>query len=84
MPCPTLECARRASAGGNQNWALLPPCSALAAKVGHHAGGPNGGFLPGYPEFAGRLGKNLTRNKKIHLLRELRRHVNYKVSADAP
>jgi len=70
--------------GGDQNWSLLPLCAALAVKVGHHAGGPNGGFLPGYPEFAGWLGKNSTRNKKIRLLQELRRHMNYKVSADAP
>ena len=40
-------------------------------------------MLPGYPEFAGWLGKNSTRNKKVRLLQELRRHVNYKVSADA-
>ena len=70
--------------GGDQNWALLPLCSILAVKVGHHAGGPTGGMLPGYAEFAGWLGKNSTRNKKIRLLQELRRHMNYKVSADAP
>lgn len=69
--------------GGDQNWALLPLCSVLAVKVGHHAGGPTGGMLPGYAEFAGWLGKNSTRNKKIRLLQELRRHMNYKVSADA-
>lgn len=38
---------------------------------------------PGYPEFAGWLGKNSSRNKKIRLLQELRHHMNYKVSADA-
>lgn len=70
--------------GGDQNWALLPLCSVLAVKVGHHAGGPSGGMLPGYPEFAGWLGKNSSRNKKIRLLQELRRHMNYKVSADSP
>lgn len=69
--------------GGDQNWALLPLCAVLAVKVGHHAGGPSGGMLPSYPEFAGWLGKNSTRNKKVRLLQELRRHVNYKVSADA-
>ena len=69
--------------GGDQNWSLLPLCSVLAVKVGHHAGGPTGGILPGYPEFAGWLGKNSSRNKKIRLLQELRRHMNYKVSADA-
>ena len=69
---------------GEQNWSLLPLCSVLAVKVGHHAGGPGGGMLPGYPEFAGWLGKNSSRNKKIRLLQELRRHVNYQVSADAP
>jgi len=26
--------------GGDQNWSLLPLCSVLAVKVGHHAGGP--------------------------------------------
>jgi replication factor C subunit 1 len=70
--------------GGDQNWSLLPLCSVLAVKVGHHAGGPTGGFLPGYPEFAGWLGKNSSRNKKIRLLQEFRRHMNYKISADAP
>ena len=70
--------------GGDQNWALLPLCAMLAVKVGHHAGGPNGGFLPGFPEFPGWLGKNSTRNKKIRLLQELRHHMNYKVSADPP
>ena len=40
--------------------------------------------MPGYPEFAGWLGKNSSRNKKIRLLQELRHHMNYKVSADAP
>ena len=70
--------------GGDQNWSLLPLCSLLAVKVGHHAGGPTGGFLPGFPEFAGWLGKNSTRNKKIRLLQEFCRHMNYKVSADAP
>ncbi|KAL7466472.1 hypothetical protein ACHAXS_009807 [Conticribra weissflogii] len=70
--------------GGDQNWALLPLCAVLAVKVGHHAGGPNGGFLPGYPEFAGWLGKNSSRGKKTRLLQELRHHMNYKVSADAP
>jgi replication factor C subunit 1 len=70
--------------GGDQNWSLLPLCSVLAVKVGHHAGGPTGGFLSGYPEFAGWLGKNSTRNKKIRLLQEFRHHMNYKVSADAP
>lgn len=70
--------------GGDQNWSLLPLCSVLAVKVGHHAGGPSGGMLPSYPEFAGWLGKNSTRNKKIRLLQELRRHMNYKISADAP
>eukprot|EP00986_Skeletonema_menzelii_P001422 scaffold378_cov131-Skeletonema_menzelii.AAC.3 len=68
--------------GGDQNWALLPLSAMLAVKVGHHAGGPSGGFLPGNAEFAGWLGKNSTRNKKIRLLGELRHHMNYKVSAD--
>jgi len=70
--------------GSDQNWSLLPLCSMLAVKVGHHAGGPNGGFLPGYPEFAGWLGKNSSRNKRIRVLQELLHHMNFKVSADAP
>lgn len=69
--------------GGDQNWALLPLSSMLAVKVGHHAGGPNGGFLPGNAEFTAWLGKNSTRNKMIRLLGELRHHMNYKVSADS-
>jgi replication factor C subunit 1 len=40
--------------------------------------------LPGYPEFAGWLGKNSSRNKRIRLLQELRHHMNYRVSADGP
>ncbi|EJK63089.1 hypothetical protein THAOC_16273, partial [Thalassiosira oceanica] len=70
--------------GGDQNWSLLPLCSILAVKVGHHAGGPNGGFVGGNPEFAGWLGKNSSRGKRMRLLQELRRHLNHRVSADAP
>jgi len=69
--------------GGDMNWSLLPLCSILAVKVGAHAGGPNGGFVAGNPEFAGWLGKNSSRGKRVRLLQELRRHMNYKVSADA-
>lgn len=69
--------------GGDQVWALLPLCSILAVKTGHHAGGENGGFLPGYPEFAGWLGKNSSRGKMTRLLQELSHHMNYKVSADS-
>jgi len=68
---------------GNQEWGLLPFCSALAVKSGYHAGGESGGFLSGYPEFAGWLGKNSSRGRKMRLLQELSHHLNYKVSGDA-
>uniref|UniRef100_A0A7S2W5M4 DNA replication factor RFC1 C-terminal domain-containing protein n=1 Tax=Eucampia antarctica TaxID=49252 RepID=A0A7S2W5M4_9STRA len=68
--------------GGNQNWALLPLCSVLAVKTGHHIAGPNGGFLPGFPQFAGWLGKNSSRGRMMRLLKELNHHMNYQVSAD--
>ena len=69
--------------GGDQVWALLPLCAALTVKVGHHAGGPRGGFLSGYPEFAGWLGKNSSRGRRRRLLRELGHHMNYRISCDA-
>ena len=68
--------------GGDQNWALLPMTAMLCVKAGHHAAGPTGGFLPGYPEFAGWLGKNSSRGKKTRLLHELGHHMNYRVSSD--
>ena len=68
--------------GGDQNWALLPFISMMAVKTGYHAGGENGGFLGGFPEFAGWMGKNSSRGKKIRLLNELGYHMNYKVSTD--
>mmetsp|Transcript_53423 Transcript_53423/g.79396 ORF Transcript_53423/g.79396 Transcript_53423/m.79396 type:complete len:297 (-) Transcript_53423:40-930(-) len=68
---------------GDQNWQLLPLCAILAVKTGHHVGGERGGFLPGFPEFAGWLGKNSTRGKMSRLLEELSHHMNYKVSGDA-
>jgi len=74
--------AEHAVRGGDQNWALLPLASMLCVKVGHHAAGPTGGFLPGFPNFAGWLGKNSSRGKKTRLLHELGHHMNYHVSAD--
>jgi len=74
--------AEDAIRGGNQNWALLPFCAMLAVKVGHHAAGKNGGFLPGYPEFAGWLGKNSSRMKKQRILFELDHHMNFNISTD--
>lgn len=68
--------------GGDMNWSLLPFLSMMAVKTGYHAGGENGGFLGGYPEFAGWMGKNSTRGKKNRLLAELGYHMNYKVSTD--
>lgn len=61
---------------------LLPLCSVLTVKAGSHASGSNGSFLPGYPEFAGWLGKNSSRGKKKRLLQELNHHMNYTISAD--
>jgi replication factor C subunit 1 len=94
-----LECLERMSAathcmsdfglaeetvrGGNQNWGLLPFCSVLAVKCGYHAGGEAGSFLPGYPEFAGWLGKNSSRGRMARILQELGHHINYKISADS-
>jgi replication factor C subunit 1 len=68
--------------GGDQNWSLLPFVSMMAVKTGYHGGGENGGFLAGFPEFAGWMGKNSSRGKKIRLLNEFRHHMNYKVSTD--
>ena len=65
-----------------QNWGLLPLCSVLAVKSGYHAGGESGGFLPGFPEFSGWLGKNSSRGKKTRMIQELSHHMNYKISAD--
>ncbi len=69
--------------GGDQNWALLPLCSVMTVKIGHHISGPNGSFMPGYPEFAGWLGKNSSRGKMFRLLKELNHHMNYKVGVDS-
>lgn len=63
-----------------QNWGLLPFTGVLAVKTGFHAGGPNGGFLPGFPEFTAWLGKNSSYGKKKRLMQELRHHMNYKIS----
>jgi len=70
--------------GTEQNWNLLPLCSILAVKTGHHISGKNGSFFPGYPEFAGWLGKNSTRARVKKILLELSLHMNYKISADLP
>jgi replication factor C subunit 1 len=69
--------------GGDQNWSLLPTSAMLTVKCGYHAGGENGGFLPGFPEFTAWMGKNSTTNKNFRLLSELNHHMNYKVSANA-
>jgi replication factor C subunit 1 len=66
--------------GGDQNWSLLPFTAVLSVKTGFHAGGPNGGFLQGFPEFTAWLGKNSTKGKKVRLLQELQHHMNYKIS----
>jgi replication factor C subunit 1 len=67
---------------GDQNWGLLPLCSALAVKTGYHIGGQNGGFLGGFPEFTTYLGRNSTRGKRNRLLQEFSHHMNYRISAD--
>ncbi|KAL3924748.1 MAG: hypothetical protein SGILL_000858 [Bacillariaceae sp.] len=68
--------------GGDNNWSLLPTSAMLAVKCGYHAGGENGGFLPGFPAFTSWMGKNSTTNKNFRLLSELNHHMNYKVSAN--
>ena len=65
--------------GGDQNWSLLPAAGMLTVKTGYHAGGPTGGFLPGFPEFTAWMGKNSTKGKKLRILQELHHHMNYKV-----
>lgn len=67
---------------GDQNWGLLPLCSALAVKTGYHIGGQSGGFLGGFPEFTTYLGRNSTRGKRSRLLQEFSHHMNYRISAD--
>jgi replication factor C subunit 1 len=65
---------------GDQNWSLLPCSAMLTVQVGYHAGGPNGGMLPGFPEFTSWMGKNSTKGKKLRLLGELHHHMNFKIS----
>eukprot|EP00934_Nitzschia_sp_Nitz4_P001015 Nitzschia sp. Nitz4//scaffold46_size129759//45122//47831//NITZ4_003495-RA/size129759-augustus-gene-0.6-mRNA-1//1//CDS//3329552577//1015//frame0 len=69
--------------GGDQNWSLLPTCAMMTVKTGYHTGGPNGGSLPGYPEFTVWMGKNSTRGKKKRMLSELHHHMNYSVGTDS-
>jgi replication factor C subunit 1 len=64
----------------SQNWTLLPFASICTVKAGFHASGPTGSFFPGYPEFAGFLGRSSTRTKKSRLLQEIQYHANYRVS----
>lgn len=64
---------------GEQNWSLLPFMGVLAVKTGFHAGGPNGGFLSGYPEFTTWLGRNSSTGKKRRLLQEMQQHANYHI-----
>ncbi len=66
--------------GGDMNWSLLPFSAVLAVKTGFHAGGDNGSFFPGFPDFPAWMGKNSTRGKKSRILQELSYHTNYKVS----
>jgi replication factor C subunit 1 len=69
--------------GGDGNWGLLPTAAMLSVKCGYHAGGENGGFLPGYPEFSAWMGRNSTTGKNFRLLNELNHHMNYRVSANS-
>lgn len=75
--------AEQAVRGGDQNWGLLPFSAMMCVKTGYHAGGENGGFVSGFPEFTAWMGKNSTRGKKSRLLNELGHHMNYKVSGDS-
>ena len=67
--------------GGDQHWELLTSAAALCVQTGSIAGGPNGGFLPGFPEFPGWLGKNSSKGKHDRLLGELQHHMNVCVNA---
>mmetsp|Transcript_2927 Transcript_2927/g.5901 ORF Transcript_2927/g.5901 Transcript_2927/m.5901 type:complete len:1033 (-) Transcript_2927:1558-4656(-) len=69
--------------GGDLNWSLLPTTAMLAVKTGYHAGGENGGFLGGFPEFTTWMGKNSSMGKNYRLLNELSHHMNYNISANA-
>ena len=69
--------------GGDLNWSLLPTTAMLAVKTGFHAGGDNGGFLGGYPEFTAWMGKNSSMSKNYRLLNEVHHHMNYRISANA-
>ena len=68
--------------GSGQNWSLLPVCASLAVRTGSIAGGTNGSYLSGYPEFASWFGKNSSKMKKIRILKELNHHMNYRISCD--
>ncbi|KAL7580967.1 hypothetical protein ACA910_005781 [Epithemia clementina (nom. ined.)] len=63
-----------------QNWSVLPFVASLVVKTGYHAGGENGGMMPGFPEFTTWLGRNSTKGKRVRLLSELNHHMNYKIS----
>lgn len=67
--------------GGDLNWSLLPIAAMLTVKCGYHAGGEQGGFLGGFPEFTAWMGKNSTMGKNYRLLHELNYHISQKVSA---
>jgi replication factor C subunit 1 len=69
--------------GGDGNWGLLPASAIMAVKCGYHAGGEDGGFMPGFPEFTAWMGKNSTMGKNYRLLNELHHHMNYHVSANS-
>ena len=62
--------------GGDQHWELLTSTAALVVQTGSIAGGENGGFLPGFPEFPGWLGKNSSRGKHTRMLGEFQHHLN--------
>lgn len=66
--------------GGDQHWELLTSAAALVVQTGSIAGGENGGFLPGFPEFPGWLGKNSSRGKHSRLLGEFQHHMNKAVA----
>ena len=72
--------AEHAVRSGDMNWGLLPFSGMLTVKTGFHAGGKDGGFLPGFPEFTAWMGKNSSRGRKNRLLQELGYHMNYRIS----
>lgn len=58
----------------------MPDSACLCVHTGSIAGGESGGFLPGFPEFPGWLGKNSSKGKHQRLLDELHYHASTKMA----